>query len=352
MRSCPNYPLKSNNSFKVNTCSPRIYFPASLDDLIEITKVVKSPFYILGEGSNTLFVKEKAPEIIKPSFQGVSVMEAEDHYTVIVGAGENWHNLVCYCIDKGIYGLENLALIPGSVGAAPIQNIGAYGVDFADFCHQIEYFDFDTGSLKNLTNAECQFSYRDSVFKRSHNNKSIITKVTLKFSKNWTPQLNYGGLASLPPTVNAKEVMEKVIHLRQDKLPDPQVLPNAGSFFKNPIVNQEEFERLLAEFPNLPNYPQDDGKVKLAAGWLIEKAGLKGFRHKSVGVHDRQALVLVNYADGQGPDIVGLAKFVQQKVQRKFSITIIPEVRMISSEGEVTFDSLKEYSDLGVNNND
>lgn len=340
MNTSQQYSLQTSNSFNVKTICPKIYFPNSLEDMQQLVSEIDAEFYILGEGSNTLFVEQQAPVIIKPNFQGISIVEADDHYKVTVGASENWHHLVGYCIERGINGLENLALIPGSVGAAPVQNIGAYGVEFSDFCQQVEYFDFASASLQRLSTEQCQFSYRDSIFKKSLHNQAIITQVTLSFDKKWQANLSYSGLDCLAKTVSAKEVMLKVVQLRQEKLPDPAILPNAGSFFKNPVVSELQFSRLIQQYPSLPNYPQSNGQVKLAAGWLIEKAGLKGFRYKDIGVHDHQALVLVNYLNGQGSDIVGLAKFVQQQVQDKFAIKIIPEVRMISSQGEVSFESL------------
>ncbi|MBL4822943.1 MAG: UDP-N-acetylmuramate dehydrogenase [Colwellia sp.] len=335
--------LQTRNSFNIKTICPTIYFPSSLTDLQLLTGVITTPFYILGEGSNTLFVEQQAPTIIKPNFLGISVVELADHYQVTVGAAENWHALVSYCIDKGINGLENLALIPGSVGAAPVQNIGAYGVEFADFCQQVEYFDIASASLHSLTAEECQFVYRNSIFKTSLCNQAIITQVTLVFAKKWRAKLSYNGLGNLPQTVTAKEVMQHVIQIRQKKLPDPAVIPNAGSFFKNPIVSSTQFSHLQQLYPAIPNYPQDDQRVKLAAGWLIEQAGLKGYRKKGVGVHEHQALVLVNYASEHGADIVALAKYIQQQVLAKFDVLLSPEVRMITAQGE------KNFIDLAVN---
>jgi len=352
MNTSQNYSLKTSNSFNVNSISPKIYFPSSLVELQQLVNIANSPFYILGEGSNTLFVEQQAPVIIKPNFQGITVKETAESFIVTVGASENWHQLVCFCMERGINGLENLALIPGSVGAAPVQNIGAYGVEFADYCQQVEYFDLASATLQSLTAEQCLFSYRNSIFKQSLHNQAIITQVTLSFSKSWHANLSYGGLDSLAKTSTAKEVMQQVIKLRQAKLPDPQLLPNAGSFFKNPVISQIEFNRLIEDYPTLPHYPQSSGQVKLAAGWLIEQAGLKGFLYKDVGVHEHQALVLVNYDSGQGDEIVGLAKFVQRQVQEKFAIEIIPEVRMIASQGEISFASLTDTLKLGVENHD
>jgi UDP-N-acetylmuramate dehydrogenase len=355
MYSNQDFSLQTGNSFNVATRCPEIYFPSSLVDLQQLAKlnaISTSSFYILGEGSNTLFVEQTAPVIIKPNFHGISVKETSEHYNVVVGASENWHQLVCFCLERGIKGLENLALIPGSVGAAPVQNIGAYGVDFSDFCTHVEFFDLTTKRMRTLTNAECQFAYRDSIFKQGLHNKGIITNVALSFPKKWQANINYNGLNGLAKDSSATDIMLQVIKLRESKLPDPKTLPNAGSFFKNPVVNNEVFKQLKLNYPTIPHYPQENSDVKLAAGWLIEQAGLKGFRFSGVGVHEYQALVLVNYSEGQGSDIVGLAKFIQLKVQEKFEIHITPEVRMVSAKGEVPFESLVDTLRLSEINYD
>jgi len=332
--------LKKHNSFNINTVSPTIYFPKTVADLEQLPKLYDTPFYILGEGSNTLFVDSVTPIIIQPDFKGITITETTDSYTVSVGAGENWHNFVCYCIDHEIYGLENLALIPGSVGAAPVQNIGAYGLELSTFCTKVKWYEFSSKSIQVLNNEDCHFSYRESIFKNALYNKGIITEVIFNFPKIWKANLSYSGLSGLEEPLSAKNIMERVISLRQAKLPDPDKLPNAGSFFKNPIVDEEKLSSLKRSYPAIPNYPQNNGLVKLAAGWLIENAGLKGYRDKGVGVHEKQALVLVNFSSEQGQDIVKLAKFVQQVVLSKFDILISPEVRMITVSGEQNFSDL------------
>jgi len=342
MHSSQQFSLQNSNSFHVQATCPTIYFPKSLADLQQLADVITAPFYILGEGTNTLFVEQHTPTIIKPSFTGIDVIEFEQHYQVIIGSGENWHSLVTYCIERGINGLENLALIPGSVGAAPVQNIGAYGVDFADFCQQVEYFDLASAKLQCLTKEQCQFSYRDSIFKEALHNKAIITQVTLRFAKQWQANISYHGLDKLPQTATAKEIMAEVIKIRQSKLPDPDVIANAGSFFKNPVVSNAEFIGIKQQYPEIPNYVQTDGQVKLAAGWLIDQAGLKGYRAHGVGVHEHQALVLVNFDSEQGEDIVELASYVQQQVWAKFGILLSPEVRLISSQGEQELNPLPD----------
>jgi UDP-N-acetylmuramate dehydrogenase len=334
------FSLKNYNSFNVKAITPTIYFPKTIADLEQLPDCLDNTFYILGEGSNTLFVDQHTPIILKPDFKGITITQTLDSYIVSVGAAENWHDLVCLCIKQGIYGLENLALIPGSVGAAPVQNIGAYGLELSTFCTQVKWFEFSSKEIKALNNTDCEFSYRDSIFKQGLYNKGIIMEVVFNFPKAWQPNLSYAGLSDLGDTPSAKEVMDRVISLRQAKLPDPRTLPNAGSFFKNPIVNAQILISLKSRYPKIPSYPQGHGLVKLAAGWLIEQAGLKGYCLNGVAVHENQALVLVNYASEQGKDIVALAKYVQQQVSLKFNISISPEVRMITANGEQNFSDI------------
>ncbi|MCJ8295386.1 MAG: UDP-N-acetylmuramate dehydrogenase [Colwellia sp.] len=347
MHSNFNYSLQSSNSFNIKASCSHIYFPSTLAELQQLPELTAEHFYILGEGSNTLFVEPQAPIIIQPKFNGVNILEQDDHFVVTVGAAENWHELVCFCLEQGVYGLENLALIPGSVGAAPVQNIGAYGVELADYCQEVQWYEFASKTMLLLTNQACDFSYRDSIFKQERYNKGLITQVTFKFPKVWQANLSYAGLDGLAKDSTAKQVMAQVIALRSSKLPDPKELPNAGSFFKNPVVSAEDFVQLQQQYPKMPHYPQPNSQVKLAAGWLIDQAGLKGFRHHQVGVHQQQALVLVNYGSELGGDIVSLAKYIQRQVADKFSISLIPEVRMITEQGERSFSSLSDVNPIG-----
>lgn len=351
MHSNLNYSLQSSNSFNIKASCSHIYFPSTLADLQHLPDLAANNtpdnFYILGEGSNTLFVESQAPIIIQPKFIGIEVDEQDDHFIVTVGAAENWHHLVCFCLARGIYGLENLALIPGSVGAAPVQNIGAYGVEFADFCQQVQWYEFASKTLHSLTKQDCRFAYRDSIFKQERYNKGLITQVTFKFAKAWQANLSYAGLDKLAKNTTAQQVMEQVVALRMSKLPDPKQLPNAGSFFKNPLVTQKVFTQLQQQHSTIPYYPQANGDVKLAAGWLIEQTGLKGFRHQGVGVHQQQALVLVNYGSDFGSDIISLAKYIQRQVADKFSVLLAPEVRMVTEQGERAFSSLPDVNPIG-----
>ncbi len=335
------FSLKQMNSFGVCVYSKQLLTIQNYKDLAELSALKSDNLFVLGEGSNTLFIDEQAPTIIHIMLKGIQVKELTDAYQVTVAAGENWHQLVDYCVKNKMYGLENLALIPGSVGAAPVQNIGAYGVEFADFCQSVTWYDFSTASENNFTKEECRFSYRSSIFKQQLKGKGIITKVTLLLPKVWQANLSYAGLGELPKKVSAAQVMAKVIALRKSKLPDPKSLPNAGSFFKNPIISQQEFNCLSEKYCSIPHYLQDDGRVKIAAAWLIDQAGLKGKRLGKVGVHINQALVLVNYQNGSGKDLLNLARYVQDKVFKKFTLKIEPEVRLISSTGEKTIEELE-----------
>lgn len=321
------------NSMAINSHCHKLIEINSLVELRELV-IPDEPFYILGEGTNTLFIDSSTPALLKLQLRGIEIIEQQDKFVLNVSAGENWHELVEYTIANNMPGLENLALIPGSVGAAPVQNIGAYGVELADFCEAVTWFEFATKELKTLPAAQCQFGYRDSIFKNALKGKGVITSVRLALPKKWQPILSYAGLKQFPEDVEPKTVMNKVIQIRNSKLPNPSELPNTGSFFKNPIVEPHQFELLRVDYPDMPYYPQPNNQVKLAAGWLIEKAGLKGYRFGDAGVHEKQALVLVNFGKASGRDIAQLAQCVIDKVFSLFAIQLEPEVRLISQNGE------------------
>lgn len=336
MKSQQHFSLQENNSFAVAATTPTIYYPKDECELQRLSVEVGKNFYILGEGSNTLFVEDITPVIIKPMFLGIDVDESPDYYQIKIGCGENWHDLVTFCIKQGMKGLENLALIPGSVGAAPVQNIGAYGVEIADFIDTVTWFDFSENEARCLSKVQCQFAYRNSIFKQSLKNQGIITHVTLRLPKKWQAKLSYKGLDVLPKNCSAQLIMDTVIAIRNSKLPDPKLIPNAGSFFKNPVISVKQFDLLKALYPDIPHYPQPQGNIKLAAGWLIEQSGLKGFEMHGAAVHNKQALVLTNIASARGRDIKNLALHVQQKVFDSFAIRLQAEVRMIAEHGEIT----------------
>jgi len=345
MKSLKKSSLKALNSFAVNSCSAEMFFPQTIQELTNLSSVLPRIFYVLGEGSNTLFIDENSPVIIKPNFKGIKITETANDYIVQAGCSENWHELVCYCVDNGINGLENLALIPGSLGAAPVQNIGAYGVELSDFCSSVLWFDLIHKKPIMLDREDCAFAYRESIFKNALKNKGLIVEVTLTIPKNWQANLSYQGLNTLSENSTARQVMDKVIALRMAKLPDPKKLPNAGSFFKNPIVDQAKFETLGRQFESIPHYKQENGNIKLAAAWLIDQAGLKGYRKNGVGVHQDQALVLVNVSSVTGQSLVDLALYIQKVVKEKFAIVLEPEVRLIKQQGETNLSFLAASED-------
>lgn len=330
------------NTLAINAKCPALYLPESIADLKQIIRDLDEPFYLLGEGSNTLFTEDQTPVLIKPKLMGKSIRHDGDNVFITVGCGENWHELVTFCKDQGYHGLENLALIPGSVGAAPVQNIGAYGVELSDVLYSVQWFDFTTFDVKEMAAAECQLAYRDSIFKRQLKGKGAITAVTLKLSTQFVAKLGYAGLNQLPADVSAEQVYQQVIAIRQSKLPNPDDIPNAGSFFKNPIVSHSVFEQLIQLNPNMPSYPAASGFKKLAAGWLIDQAGFKGIRFGEAGVHQQQALVLVNLGQAKGKDIIALANKIRTEVHKKFNVLLEPEVRFVDQHGLTDIDKASQ----------
>ena len=295
------------------------------------------PVLILGEGSNVLFLEDYRGTVIINRIKGIEIHDEPDAWYLHVGAGENWHRLVKYTLQEGMPGLENLALIPGCVGSSPIQNIGAYGVELQRVCAYVDCVELATGKQVRLTAKECRFGYRDSIFKHEYQDRFAIVAVGLRLPKEWQPVLTYGDLTRLDPTtVTPQQVFDAVCHMRTTKLPDPKVNGNTGSFFKNPVVSAETANALLAQFPTAPHYPQVDGSVKLAAGWLIDQCQLKGTQIGGAAVHRQQALVLINEHDAKSEDVVQLAHHVRQKVGEKFNVWLEPEVRFIGASGEVS----------------
>ncbi len=294
------------------------------------------PVLFLGQGSNVLFTCDFNGVVLLNRLQGIKHRSDDAFHYLHVGGGENWHELVCWTLDHQIGGLENMALIPGCAGSAPIQNIGAYGVEFKDVCDYVDVLDLHSGEQFRLTNAQCGFGYRESVFKHQYLNGYMITAVGLKLSKNWHPVLKYGSLANLDAdTVSARDIFTEVCAVRNSKLPAPTEFGNAGSFFKNPVVSQADFEALQQDYPNIPHFPQPDGTVKLAAGWLIDQCGLKGYQIGGAAVHQQQALVLINKANATASDVIELAHHIRHCVAIKFNVYLQPEVRFIGADGEI-----------------
>jgi UDP-N-acetylmuramate dehydrogenase len=332
-----NFPLKDLNTFGIDV-KTRQYAAfgsvAELQSLLQDPGLDKESLLVLGGGSNILFTRDFAGTVLHNRIQGMEVIgENDDEALVRAGGGVVWHELVLFAIEKGLGGIENLSLIPGTVGAAPLQNIGAYGVELKDVFHSLEAVDVQSGEVKTFGPQDCQFGYRESVFKKALKGRYIITHVTLKLSKKPVFNTSYGAIrdtlaAMQVPEVTLQALSAAVCHIRQSKLPDPAVIGNAGSFFKNPEISPEAFASLKARFPDLPSYPAPHHQVKVPAGWLIERAGWKGKKFDHYGVHKDQALVLVNYGGAQGDQIRALAQDIIRSVQETFGITLTPEVNI------------------------
>lgn len=294
------------------------------------------PILMLGQGSNVLFLEDFDGVVLRNQLKGIEHQQDEHFHYLYVKGGENWHELVQWTLAQHIPGLENLALIPGCVGSAPIQNIGAYGVEFEKACDFVEVLNLHTGEISRLTRAQCQFGYRESIFKHQYKDSYAIIAVGLKLAKAWQPVLTYGSLTQFnPQTVTAQQIFNEVCAVRAAKLPNPDEFGNAGSFFKNPVVDFAKFVQIQTAYPNIPHYPQADGSVKVPAGWLIEQCNLKGFQLGGAAVHTQQALVLINKENALGCDVLALAKEVRRQVREKFAIEIHPEVRFMGRHGEV-----------------
>lgn len=330
--------LKADNTLGLDVSTQKRIVAETSEDILkawQLSQIERASFLILGEGSNVLFMENFNGTVVINRLKGVEIYEGTECWKIHVGAGENWHQLVKSTLEKGIPGLENLALIPGTVGSAPIQNIGAYGVEFKDACEYVDVLNLRSGDTERLHRDECQFAYRDSIFKHHYQSGYAIVAVGLKLDKHWKPVLTYGELKTLnPATINAWEVFNAVCKMRQSKLPDPAVIGNVGSFFKNPVISHEKATGLLSRFPDMPHYPQASGEVKVAAGWLIDQCQLKGFKVGGAAVHQQQALVLINVDNATPQDVVALAKTVRLQVGEKFEVWLEPEVRFIQARGE------------------
>ncbi|HXH18042.1 MAG TPA: UDP-N-acetylmuramate dehydrogenase [Chitinophagales bacterium] len=333
-----NFSLKSFNTFGIDVSC---LFFAEAENLDMLHEIITSTDYrntrklILGGGSNILFTKDFNGLVLKNSLRGVRVIrEDEDHVWVKAGAGEVWHELVLFCIRNNYAGIENLSLIPGLVGAAPMQNIGAYGVELVSVFESLEAVHMHSGEEKVFQKDECEFGYRESVFKGRYKDQFIITSVTLRLNKKPTYNISYGAVSETLEKMGVKElsikaVSDAIIAIRSSKLPDPKVLGNAGSFFKNPEVPLSVYQRVKEKFPAVPHYPAANGMIKIPAAWLIEQCGWKGKRIGNTGSHQHQALVLVNYGSATGADVIDLAMKIKDSVKEKFGIEIVPEVNVV-----------------------
>lgn len=329
-----DFPLQAHNTFGI-AAKASSYLPVldaqALQTLHAVGALSAQPLLVLGGGSNILLTRDFPGLVLHIRNTGISIT-GEDERAVYIraAAGENWHELVLWTLQRGLGGLENLSLIPGTVGASPIQNIGAYGVEVKDCLHSVTYFDISTGEFVTRDNAACQFAYRDSLFKHALRDRAIIVEVCFALLKTWQPNLRYAELAQELAARGisnpcARDISDAVIAIRSRKLPDPKKIGNAGSFFKNPVVSVQQRESLLIHYPQLVSYPQTDGSYKLAAGWLIDQCGWKGKTMGAAGVYEKQALVLINQGNAQGRDIVALAQAIQSDVEQRFGVQLEPE---------------------------
>ena len=323
-----NLSLESRNTFGLPAIAEVAYeitSPDQLPGLMANLLSERGAWQVLGGGSNVVLPNALSGSTLLMNISGREIIDSNDHFmAVAVGAGENWHDFVVWTLEQNLPGLENLALIPGTVGAAPIQNIGAYGTEVANFIDCIEAFDCKEKTFVTLSKADCHFAYRDSYFKQNPG-RYIVTKVVFNISKAWLPRLTYADLAkqfSDHSSPSAQEIFTAVCNIRQSKLPDPKVIGNAGSFFQNPIVDTAQYQNLLALHPNLASYPDANGTRKLAAGWLIDQCGFKGYRAGPAGVYEKQALVLVNHGGATANDILELASTIQKKVKERFGVEL------------------------------
>lgn len=309
----------------------RVTDAAQLDRLREDARWADVPRFVLGGGSNVLLAHDVEALLLHMAIPGREIVgETDEAVLVRAGAGENWHEFVQFTLAQGLGGLENLSLIPGTVGAAPIQNIGAYGLEIKDVFHSLTVHDLASGARRTLTGPECRFGYRDSLFKHAQGANLVVLDVTFALPRAWRPNLRYAELAHALqeaglPEPTPRQVSEAVIAIRRRKLPDPAEIGNAGSFFKNPVVTQEHCARLLAAFPQLVHHAQADGSEKLAAGWLIDQCGWKGKNMGRAGVYPKQALVLVNNGGASGAEVIALARAIQQDVLDRFGVQLEPE---------------------------
>jgi UDP-N-acetylmuramate dehydrogenase len=333
-----NVSLKPYNTFGIDATAK--YF-VEVSSIEQLQAILQNPEYqgierlILGGGSNLLLTKDFDGIVIKIVIKGIQKFkEDEQNIWLKVGAGEVWHDLVMYCVGHNYAGVENLSLIPGTVGAAPMQNIGAYGVEIKEVFESLEAIEIKTGKSRIFTKDECQFGYRESIFKHAVKGEYVIVTVNFKLSKTPVYHVEYGAIKDTLAEMgidqlSIKAISDAVISIRQSKLPNPAEIGNAGSFFKNPEIPKAQFDLLKEQFPTIPSYPVNEQTVKVPAGWLIEQAGWKGQRFGDIGVHAKQALVLVNFGGGNGNDIKELSQKIQDSIKEKFGIRLHAEVNFV-----------------------
>ena len=333
MRDLRNYSLKAHNTFGLEARCSRFLEYETEAEALQVAEILRSsttPYIIIGGGSNLLLTKDFEGIVVHSAVKGCEI----DGNRMTCGSGETWDDVVALCLNNGLYGAENLSLIPGDVGASAVQNIGAYGAEAKDFIRRVWTVEIATGNVSVWNNEDCAYGYRQSRFKQEWKNRFLITRVEYEFSTEFRPRLDYGNILSelerrgiAQPT--AQQLRQVIIDIRNAKLPDPKVTGNAGSFFMNPVVPRSQYEQLAAQYPDMPHYTIDAEHEKIPAGWMIEQCGWKGKSLGRAGVHDRQALVLVNLGGATGSEIVALCQAIQHDVKQQFNIDIHPEVNVI-----------------------
>lgn len=339
-----NASLKAYHTFGIEQTCSYLAVVESVEDVIQLFQdptFKELPKLFLGKGSNVLFTEHYEGLVIINRLAGKVVKETEEHYLLHIDGGEDWPELVSWCVDKGYGGIENLALIPGCAGSAPIQNIGAYGAEFKDICDYVDILDLNTFETSRMSAEECEFGYRDSIFKHALFGQCFICAVGLKLSKQWQPKNQYGPLQSIPEEqLSPASIFDRVCQIRREKLPDPAKVGNAGSFFKNPVISQDQYDRLIELHSDLVAYPAENG-MKVAAGWLIDQCGLKGIAVNGAQVNPLQALVLTNVNNCSANDVLSLASLVKRTVWDKFEIELEHEVRFINKLGETCLSAIE-----------
>lgn len=337
MKDFYDFNLKEHNTFGIDVKCRRFIEFESVDELLQIVNSLTDadkPLLVLGGGSNILFTADYEGTVLHSAIKGHVAVQTDEGIMLRCGSGEVWDDIVSLCVSNRMYGAENLSLIPGDVGASAVQNIGAYGAEAKDIILKVEAVDLQTGKMCEFTNEECEYAYRKSKFKGEWRNRFVITYVTYKLSEVFCPCLDYGNIRAELEKRNikvptAEQLRNVIIDIRNEKLPDPKVEGNAGSFFMNPVVPKAKYEELVARFGNVPHYSVDDNNEKIPAGWMIDQCGWKGKSLGKAGVHSRQALVLVNRGGAEGKDIVALCDAIKRDVKNKFGIDIVPEVNII-----------------------
>lgn len=331
-----NTKLKKYNTFHINAKAKAIYPAYSVKEILNFWKMAKKkklPFLLIGNGSNILFIKNFHGIVILNKIKFLKITESIKEWFVHVGSGNNWHKLIKKLIQNKIYGLENMALIPGSVGAAPVQNIGAYGMEFQEICDYVNITDLRNGKNYRLNKKECKFGYRDSIFKNKYKKYFAIISVGIKLSKKWKPKLTYFELSNFKKkNIKPKDIFKRICNLRRKKIPDPLLIGNAGSFFKNPIISKKKAKKIKILYPNCKFFLQKNKKLSISAGWLIDKCNLKNSQYGGAAIYKKKPIILINKNNATGKDLLKLAKLIYKKILKKFKIKLESEVNFINEK--------------------